>query len=116
MLAYSKNKIKRYVGTTALLFFIQGLQHFILRLSYGIGQGDESYSTLFHFVATANAPLFVGAKPVFADVEEELSVGPRDVIGKDYNSYKSNNTVHYGGCPCRSESSKEIAQDMAWFS
>lgn len=47
-------------GTTAL--------HLAL-LSLGIGRGDEVIVPSFSFIATANAILFCGAKPVFCDID-----------------------------------------------
>lgn len=49
-------------GTTAL--------HLAL-LSYGIGEGDEVIMPDFSFVATANAVVYTGAKPVMVDIEPE---------------------------------------------
>lgn len=37
----------------------------------GIGQGDDVVVPSFSFIATANAPVYVGARTVFADVEQE---------------------------------------------
>ncbi len=48
-------------GTTAL--------HLAL-LGHGIGPGDEVITVPFTFIASANAVLYTGARPVFVDVDE----------------------------------------------
>jgi len=47
-------------GTTAL--------HVAL-LAHGIGKGDEVITSAFTFIASANSILYVGAKPVFVDID-----------------------------------------------
>ncbi|HZH23354.1 MAG TPA: DegT/DnrJ/EryC1/StrS family aminotransferase, partial [Solirubrobacteraceae bacterium] len=47
-------------GTTGL--------HLALR-AVGVGPGNEVVTSPFSFVASANAPLYEGARPVFADID-----------------------------------------------
>ena len=43
----------------------------LLMLAHGLGEGDELITSPFTFIASANAALFVGARPVFVDIEPE---------------------------------------------
>jgi len=66
----------------------------------------------FTFIATANAPQFVGAKPVFADIEETTyGLDPADVVQRITPKTRAIMPVHYGGCPCRIQELREIADD-----
>ena len=94
-----------YLGVNHAVTFNSGTSalHAILA-AYGIGDGDEVIVPSFAFIATANAALFVGAKPVFADIEEETcGLAPEDVRKKICPKTKAILPIHYGGCPCRIE-------------
>ncbi|MBU4189367.1 MAG: DegT/DnrJ/EryC1/StrS family aminotransferase [Candidatus Thermoplasmatota archaeon] len=108
-----EKKISGYIGTKYAVSFNSGTSalHAAL-LAHGIKQGDEVIVPSFTFIATANAPLFVGAKPVFADIEEKtFGLDPEDVKEKITKKTKTIIPIHYGGCPCRIRELKEIAED-----
>jgi perosamine synthetase len=49
-------------------------------LAFGIGPGDEVIVPSFTFIAVANAVRYVGAEPVFADIDaESLNLDPASV-------------------------------------
>jgi len=108
-----EKRIAEYIGTRYAVVFNSGTSalHAAL-LAYGIQRGDEVIVPSFTFIATANAPLFVGAKPVFADIEERtFGLDPEDVKEKITRKSRAIIPVHYGGCPCLIRELKEIAED-----
>jgi perosamine synthetase len=108
-----EEKISSYIGTKYCITFNSGTSalHAAL-ISCNIGNGDEVIVPSFTFIATANAPLFVGARPVFADIEEKTyGLDPEDVKEKINRKTKAIIPVHYGGCPCKIGELKEIAED-----
>jgi perosamine synthetase len=90
-------------GTSAL--------HAVL-LAYGIGEGDEVIVPSFTFIATANSPLFVNAKPIFADIEAETyGLDPESVKEKITAKTKAVMPIDCGGLSCRIKELKDIAED-----
>jgi len=80
-------------------------------VAHGVGKDDEVIVPSFTFIATANAPLFVGAKPVFAEIEEETyGLDPKDVARKITPQTKAIIPVHYGGCPCHCAELVQVAR------
>lgn len=67
-------------------------------LAAGIGPGDEVITSPFSFVASANCVLYVGAKPVFADVEPEtFNIDPKNIERKITKKTKAILVVHIFG-------------------
>ena len=108
-----ENKIAEYVGTKYAVTFNSGTSalHALL-LAYDIKHGEEIIVPSFTFMATANAPLFVGAKPVFAEIEDRIyGLDPEDVKERITAKTKAIMPIHYGGCPCLIRELKGIAED-----
>ena len=79
----------------------------------GIREGDEVIVPSLTFVATANAILYCGAKPVFTDITsfDDFNISPDDILEKITNKTKAITIVHYGGYPCDMDAITEIAED-----
>lgn len=65
-----------------------------------VGEGDEVIVPSLTFVATAFAPMYLGARVVFADVDENtLCLDPEDVKRRITERTKAIILVHYAGLP-----------------
>jgi dTDP-4-amino-4,6-dideoxygalactose transaminase len=86
--------------------------HLALR-AVGIGPGDEVVLPSLTFVATANAVLYCGAEPVFADVisAECPLLDPDDARRKLTPATRAVLPVHYAGYPCDMDAFRSIASE-----
>jgi dTDP-4-amino-4,6-dideoxygalactose transaminase len=80
-------------------------------IAAGIRPGDEVIVPSLSFVASSNAILYAGAKPVFADISalDDLNLSCQDLEGKITARTKAAMVVHYGGYLADMESIKKIA-------
>ncbi len=87
-----------------------------LHLSYllaGIGPGDEVLTPLFTCTATNIPLLYLGAKPVFVDVEPgTLNVDVNDARRRVTEKTKAIIVVHYGGLPCNMVEIQNLADEL----
>jgi len=75
-------------------------------------RGDEVIVPSYTFSSTVNAILLVGAKPVFADIQEEtLNIDPEDIRRKLTPRTKAIYPVHYAGVSCDMKQIMEIAEE-----
>ncbi|MGI9518780.1 MAG: UDP-4-amino-4,6-dideoxy-N-acetyl-beta-L-altrosamine transaminase [Pirellulaceae bacterium] len=76
----------------------------------GLQTGDEVIVPAITFVATANAVIYCGATPVFADVDPEtLLIDPQDVIRKITPRTRAVFPVDYAGQTCDYPTLRNIA-------
>jgi len=89
-------------GTAAL--------HLVL-LALGVGPGDEVITTPFSFIASANCILFVGAKPVFVDIDpHSLNIDPAKLEDAITSKTKAIIAVEVFGNPCHMDRIAQLAQ------
>ncbi len=80
-------------------------------LAHGIGEGDEVITSPFTFIASANSILFTGARPVFAEIEEDtFNISADSIAGKITPRTKGIMPVHLYGQPCEMKRIMQIAQ------
>ncbi len=88
-------------GTAALCLALQ---------AHEIGVGDEVITSPFTFIATANAVVSTGARPVFADIHPDtFNLDPEDVTRKLTSRTRAIVPVHLYGQPCNMAAIKAIA-------
>ncbi len=82
-------------------------------LGAGIGPGDEVIVPSFTFVATANAVLYCGARPVFADIIglEHPTIDPAEVARLITPRTRAVIAVHFGGYPARADALAELCSE-----
>jgi dTDP-4-amino-4,6-dideoxygalactose transaminase len=88
-------------GSTAL--------YLALRAS-GIGPGDEVITTPLTFIATANAIMHTGARPVFADVDDTLNLDPAAAARAIGPHTKALLPVHLHGNPANLSALTSLAR------
>jgi perosamine synthetase len=106
-----EKRVADYVGVKYALAVNSGTSALHTAIAaQGITKGDEVIVPSFTFIATANCLLFVGAKPVFAEIEgETYGLDPADVEKKITPRTKAIMPIHYGGLSCRIKELKKIA-------
>jgi dTDP-4-amino-4,6-dideoxygalactose transaminase len=103
----------RYLGGGFALAVSNGTAALHLALAcMDLKQGDEVILPSLTFVATANAVLYVGGKPIFADLvsTDDLNISPEEIEKKVSKRTKAIVVMHYGGFPCDMESILSIAK------
>jgi dTDP-4-amino-4,6-dideoxygalactose transaminase len=81
-------------------------------MALDLGEGDEVLTSPNTFVATSNSILYVGAKPVFVDIDNQtlnIDIDQIEQVIIDSSNIRAIFPVHFGGLPCDMERIKNIA-------
>ncbi|EHI48718.1 putative PLP-dependent enzyme possibly involved in cell wall biogenesis [SAR116 cluster alpha proteobacterium HIMB100] len=82
----------------------------MIMFSLGIGRGDEVITAPNSYISSASSISNIVAKPVFADINEDLNIDPACVEGKITNKTKAIMAVHLTGKPAQMHELSVIAE------
>lgn len=112
-----ENEFAQYVGINKAVSTQSGTAAIHIALyELGIGRGDEVIVPALTFVASVNPVLYVGAKPVFADVDPcTWNISPKEIKKLITKKTKAIIAVHLYGNPCKMDEIANIAREYGLF-
>ena len=108
-----EKKVANYVGAKYAVAVANGTAALHLTcMALDLGEGDEVLTSPNTFVATSNSILYVGAKPVFVDIDAQtlnIDIDKIEETIKNSKNIKAIFPVHFAGLPCDMEKIKQLA-------
>lgn len=107
-----EKEFAEYIGVKHAISVGNGTDALVISLmACGIGEGDEVITTPFTFFSTAESISFVGATPVFVDVEKDTyNIDPSKIEEKITKKTKAIMPVHIFGQSAKMDEIKGIAK------
>jgi perosamine synthetase len=107
-----ESRVAEFLGVRHAISVSNGTVALHLALmALGIGEGDEVIVPALTYVASANAVVYTGAVPVFADsLYESWQIDPEDVERKITDKTRAIMVVHVYGQPCDMDRIMDIAK------
>ena len=112
-----ENEMAEYIGVKAAVgvFSCTSALHLSL-LALDIKTGDEVITPTFSFASTAHVVEWLGATPVFIDIDpRSFNIDVNQIEDKITERTKAIMPVHYGGQPCNMQKVLEIARKQNLF-
>jgi dTDP-4-amino-4,6-dideoxygalactose transaminase len=109
-----EDALAHYVGAPHVAAVSSGTAALHLACSAaGLGAGDEVIVPAFTFVASANAPRYVGAEPVLCDIRgpQDFNLDPEDVARRITPRTRAVIAVHFGGYPADLRSLRALCDE-----
>lgn len=112
MVGAFERAVADYVGAREAVAVSSGTAALhVAAFAAGIGPGDEVITTPLTFAASANCVLYLGGRPVFADVRPDtLNIDPDDVARKITPKTKAIIAVDFTGQPCDYKAIRALAE------
>lgn len=80
--------------------------------AFGVKAGDEVITTTYTFTATAEVIRYLGADPVFVDIDPKtFNIDPKNIERAVNKKTKAIIPVHYGGQACEMDKVMELAKE-----
>lgn len=106
-----ERRIAKYTNSKFCLGLNSGTDALMMALwSCGIKKGDEIITSPISFVATVGSIIHLGAKPIFADVGEDLNIDPNKIEKLITKKTKAIMPVHWTGRICDMDKITKIAK------
>ncbi|OOM77000.1 DegT/DnrJ/EryC1/StrS family aminotransferase [Clostridium sp. BL-8] len=107
-----EKEFAEYIGVKHAISVGNGTDALVIALmACGVGEGDEVITTPFTFFSTAESISFVGAIPVFVDVEKDTyNIDPSKIEEKITEKTKAIMPVHIFGQPTKMDEIRKIAK------
>lgn len=111
-----EGELESFVGAKHAIAVNSGTSAIIAALlAAGIEYGDEVIVPSLTFIATANAVRAVGAKPIFADIDEYYNLDPAEVKKKLNKRVKAIIPVHLYGHTANMDEINELAEEFGIY-
>lgn len=106
-----EQEYKDFLGTNYALAVNSGTSSLICALiAAGVGPGDEVIIPAYTWVATAGVVAIVGAVPILAEIDESLTLDPKDLEKRITSRTKALIVVHMRGISADMDPIMEIAR------
>ena len=111
-----EEKLREAMGCKYPIFMTSGHAALTSALvAMGIGPGDEVIVPAYTYIATAMAVVAAGAIPVIAEVDDTLTICPKDAEIKITKHTKAIIPVHIQGFPCNMDAIVALAEKYHLF-
>ena len=106
-----EEEFAEYCGTLYAFATSSGTSSLLIPLiALGANPGDEVIVPAYTFVASYSAIIFAGFTPVLAEIDESLTLDPKDVEERITSRTRAIMPVHMLGNPCKMNEILEIAK------